>query len=332
MLLPKIFIIGTDEYTGKRSNLINFIKNVSKVDKERSDPVYNVLLEGTIINESNIESFNRSIDRLENLENGILDDYSGEYLSTDVGHALYENNISEINVHKLEKTIEIEIEKYRKCNPLISDEESLMEVIDSLFISKIDNSKYTDLSRMKNKDAQAFYAMFFSWKIENKPFKFIVNKFIKYWDSIKEGSKKEMVFVGKWGDEVFGEGYIQNWVNINKKTKFQKINLAIVRIKEEDDFLDYNLFKFIEVLNDMKLINDNFYLRLKYGTIDKSVISLINDGFSRGLSELIVSNYKDYLSLSIENSVIIDGNIINNMQMNEESEMLILEAKLNIGL
>ncbi|MTB65397.1 hypothetical protein GKR48_00840 [Providencia sp. wls1943] len=59
---------------------------------------------------------------------------------------------------------------------------------------------------------------------------------------------------------------------------------------------------------------------------------LINDGFSRGLSELIVSNYKDYLSLSIENSVIIDGNIINNMQMNEESEMLILEAKLNIGL
>lgn len=331
-LLPAIFIIGTEQYTGKKTNLSDFIKKVSKVDSKRFDQVNNVLLNETIINEYNIDEFNRSIDDLENLEQGIVPDYKGKYVETEIGKILYENNISELNIHDCEHIIQEEIDYYRQNHDLISDEESLISLISSLFINKIiDDGKYNELTRLKNLDAQKFYAMFLTWKVKNTPFKLIIRNFISYWNSIPKDTQKEFVFVGKWGDETFGNGYREYWVNINKKTNAEKINLAIVRIKEEDDFLDYQIFKFIEVINEVGLIEETFYLKIKYGTKDKRIISLINDGFSRGLSDLLVSKYDRHLIISKNGDVTIDKEMMKAMVENKESEMLLLEAKLNIG-
>lgn len=331
-LLPAIFIIGTDQYSGKKSDFLNFIKKVSKVDVKRQDQINNILLEQTEINEYNIDEFNNSIDNLENLEEGIVPDYDGKYVQTTIGKILYENNISEIDIHTHEHEIEKQIEYYRENNSLISDEETLINLIFYFFINKMDDGeKYNELSRLKNTDAQKFYAMFLSWKIKNTPFKLIIRNFIKYWDSIPENSQKEFVFVGKWGDETFGNGHRPHWVNISKKTKVEKINLAIVRIKEEDDFLDYQILKFIEVLNDISLIDEEFYLKLKYGTMNKNIIILINDGFSHSLSELIISKYQSFISTSKSGDLLIRKEIIKKMTDNKESELLLLEAKLNLG-
>ncbi|EIA5651137.1 DEAD/DEAH box helicase [Escherichia coli] len=331
-LLPQIFIVGTDLYSGKKPNFVDFIKKVSKVDSKRNDQVNNVLLKETEINEYNIEDFNNSMDNLENLEQGIVQGYNGEYVETEIGKILYENNVSEINIHEHEYEIEKQINHYRHSNELITDEKILIQLISNLFINKIkDGDKYNELSRLKNVDAQNFYAMFLSWKIKNTPFKLIIRNFLNYWDSIPENTERELVFVGKWGDETFGNSHRQHWVNINKKTRSEKINIAIVRIKEEDDFLDYQIFKFIEVLNEINLIDEEFYLKLKYGTINKKVISLVNDGFSRSLSELIISKYNNYFTLSESGDITLSKKIIKAMMNNNESEILMLETKLNIG-
>ncbi|CTQ14472.1 DNA helicase-like protein, putative (fragment) [Klebsiella variicola] len=253
-------------------------------------------------------------------------------METEIGKILYENNISELNIHDCEHIIQEEIDHYRQNQDLISDEESLISLISSLFINKIiDDGKYNDLTRLKNLDAQKFYAMFLTWKVKNTPFKLIIRNFLSYWNSIPKDTQKEFVFVGKWGDETFGNGYREHWVNINKKTNAEKINLAIVRIKEEDDFLDYQIFKFIEVINEVGLIEETFYLKIKYGTKDKRIISLINDGFSRGLSDLLVNKYDRHLIISKNGDVTIDKEMMKAMVKNKESEMLLLEAKLNIG-
>ncbi|BEO47880.1 hypothetical protein SMQE20_24390 [Serratia marcescens] len=150
-LLPAIFIIGTEQYTGKKTNLSDFIKKVSKVDSKRFDQVNNVLLNETIINSYNIDEFNKSIDDLENLEQGIVPDYKGKYVETEIGKILYENNISELNIHDCEHIIQEEIDYYRQNNDLISDEKSLISLISSLFINKIiDDGKYNELTRLKN--------------------------------------------------------------------------------------------------------------------------------------------------------------------------------------
>ncbi|ENE0024757.1 hypothetical protein ABMH49_004532, partial [Escherichia coli] len=165
-LLPQIFIVGTDLYSGKKPNFVDFIKKVSKVDSKRNDQVNNVLLKETEINEYNIEDFNNSMDNLENLEQGIVQGYNGEYVETEIGKILYENNVSEINIHEHEYEIEKQINHYRHSNELITDEKILIQLISNLFINKIkDGDKYNELSRLKNVDAQNFYAMFLSWKI-----------------------------------------------------------------------------------------------------------------------------------------------------------------------
>ena len=326
-LLPQIFIVGTDLYSGKKPNFVDFIKKVSKVDSKRNDQVNNVLLKETEINEYNIEDINNSMDNLENLEQGIVQGYNGEYVETEIGKILYENNVSEINIHEHEYEIEKQINHYRHSNELITDEKILIQLISNLFINKIkDGDKYNELSRLKNVDAQNFYAMFLSWKIKNTPFKLIIRNFLNYWDSIPENTERELVFVGKWGDETFGNSHRQHWVNINKKTRSEKINIAIVRIKEEDDFLDYQIFKFIEVLNEINLIDEEFYLKLKYGTINKKVISLVNDGFSRSLSELIISKYNNYFTLSESGDITLSKKIIKAMMNNNESEILMLDT------
>jgi hypothetical protein len=64
--------------------------------------------------------------------------------------------------------------------------------------------------------------MFLSWKIKNTPFKLIIRNFLNYWDSIPENTERELVFVGKWGDETFGNSHRQHWVNINKKQDLRR--------------------------------------------------------------------------------------------------------------
>ena len=55
----------------------------------------------------------------------------------------------------------------------------------------------------------------------------------------------------------------------------QRIRVAaIVRIKEEQDFIDNNLIKYVEVLYDLGLIEDKFYAQIKYGTEEDLVKEL----------------------------------------------------------
>ena len=68
-----------------------------------------------------------------------------------------------------------------------------------------------------------------------------LSSFMRYWKSlIKDKDKDKLVFVGRWGDTV-RDGVKPLWTDISKKTEEQLINLAIVRIKEEQDFFPLNL-------------------------------------------------------------------------------------------
>ena len=106
------------------------------------------------------------------------------------------------------------------------------------------------------------------------------------------------------------------------------INLAIVRIKEEQDYLDNIIMKYIEVLNDLCMVDEILYLKIKYGTSDKRKVLLVKNGLSLGLSNLIVDKYADYLVIDYESNSVeyIDG-IIEMMTQNEENEVLLYELK-----
>jgi hypothetical protein len=301
MLMPEVHIVGTDEYSRVGSNFHSFCDKVMGVAKVDKDIIENVLLEGTKITEKNQEKYDDVMIRLENIEVGITNTNDYPHVETKVGLKLLESNISEIDIFANELSIEERLSQFKITNNLISDSNTLMSVIYDAFISFIDpentNGK-NSLLRLKSDKAQTFYAMFLDWNIEKAPLPVMIQRFIKYWDGLPINTP---VFVGSWGDTKKEDQHREVFTYINLKTVSEKINLAIVRIKEEEDFFDYVIFRFIDILNELELIDADFYKLAKYGTTNKIVINLIQNGFSRGVSEMLLKDYRHLLEFNNEN-------------------------------
>ncbi|TOH84649.1 hypothetical protein, partial [Vibrio parahaemolyticus] len=69
-----------------------------------------VLLEVVDIVDGNKKEYKDAITRLENLENGVVNDYQYKYTKTEVGNLLIANSVSEIEVFDKELEIHQTIE------------------------------------------------------------------------------------------------------------------------------------------------------------------------------------------------------------------------------
>jgi hypothetical protein len=144
-------------------------------------------------------------------------------------------------------------------------------------------------------------------------------------------NKETLIYVdSKWGEEVRG-GYVPLWVDIKNKNFKQRVNLAIVRINDEQEFLDNVLFKFIDILYELEIIEKTFYYKIKYGTDDLRKIILMKNGVSYSLSHLLIDNYLQYLDINIENEFFnISSQVIDTMQYNDENEIMMFEVKQHV--
>ena len=199
-----------------------------------------------------------------------------------------------------------------------------------LFFSKIedDGYRFNNLKRLKEKEAQNFYKMLINWRIMGLTMKQMINEIVGYWNTLR-GEKAKLVFVGKWGDKIRG-GYRTLWTDITNKDEIEKVNLAIVRLKEEYDFIDNEIIKYIEILNSLLLIEERLYLNIKYGTDKSEKIALLNCGISNTLSNLLHEKYRDYYTAYTDrNIVMFSDNLISEMKKNGENGILISEVKMN---
>jgi len=330
-LQPEIHIVGTDDYIRANARLHTFCENVMRVSKNDKDVIENVLLDGASINDKNEGDFDRAMSRLENLEPGITGEYECHVVDTEVGLKLLENNVTEINVFESEHKIKNVLEQSASSNGIIRDSNALMALIYDAFVSFIDpnnNNQRNSLLRLQSDKAQTFYAMFLDWRIEKAPMPVMIQRFIKYWEKLPENTP---VFVGSWGDTKKDEGeHRESFTYITGKTLGEKINLAIVRIKEEEDFFDYVIFRFIDILNELELIDEAFYKLVKYGTTDYRVITLIKNGFSRGVAELLMKNYIAFIKFVDDDGVWVDPEIHYRLNIDKVGFLQRYEVSLNV--
>lgn len=185
--------------------------------------------------------------------------------------------------------------------------------------------------RLKQDSARMFYAMFLSWLMRSAPFSELIKRFLSYWQRLaKDSTHDGLVYVWRWGD-ITRYGQRPLWVNIREKSEIDKVNLVILRIKEEQDFVENKIVKFIEVLNDLELIEEDIYKKIKYGTSDAIAIIMIKNGYSNSLAKLLLGKYRDYLEVNTEkNMVVTKPAIINQMERNGENDLFIFETKYNI--
>lgn len=331
-LLPEIHIMGTTEYSRAGANLKSFCEKVMGVTKKDKDEIENVLLEGATIEEGNKDDFNKAMTRLENLQPGIAADHDCPRVRTQVGLKLLESNISEIDVFDVEQGIEVVLARFSDENGRVKDSNTLMALIYKAFIAFIDSDtvKNSPLLRLKSEKAQTFYAMFLDWNIENAPLPVMIHRFVKYWEGLPRDTP---VFVGKWGDTTTqdGDAHREQFTYMTGKGIGEKINLAIVRIKEEEDFFDHVLFRFVEVLNELDLLDDTFYKLVKYGTANAEAIAMINNGFSKGVAQLLLGSYRSFVSFREDGSVVIKPSIHRRLVANKVGFLQRHEISLNVA-
>ena len=325
-LLPEIHIIKGN-YCRKDFNANNFIKGRKILVKDFDnieDEVQNPLLVNTKAEKSEKETAEEILENLSSVD-VITVDYEKKP-KTRIGQLCFENNVNIFDILKVENQLNSELGSVIKAQSL----DTVFSILDFLFFSKIDDEGYNfnNLKRLKEPETQSFYKMLINWRIIGFTMKEMIDEIVGYWNTLREEQAK-FVFVGKWGDKIRG-GHKKLWTDITEKDEVEKVNLAIVPLKEEYDFIDNEIIKYIEILNSLALIEEKIYLKIKYGTDNQEKIALLNCGISNALSKLLHEKYSSYYTAYIDRSIVMfSENLIAEMRKNGENGILISEAKMN---
>ena len=171
--------------------------------------------------------------------------------------------------------------------------------------------------------------MLIDGRANNASFSEMIANFLRYW----EESDLDEVYVGRWGEIAREGSHRESWVRISEKSHSQRINLAIVRIKEEQDIVDNHILKFLEVLNDLGKIPERLYLEIKYGTTNAEKIRLINNGFNSALAGRLIDSYGSYVQESeSDEAITLQPELIDKMRDEGENEILVFAAALHMGI
>lgn len=326
-LEPQIYLVF-GKYFAQNANCESFLRNVAKVEQNYKDAVDNVLLSEAKITADNEEKLRQASEFIENYENGVVEDYQERYTNTVAGKACIMNGITEFDVFAYEVTIQQQVDAYQGESLKISDSNTLLETINELFIQHLPDNGAESLKRLENKEARKFYSMMFEWRVKNKSYAEMISLFVGYWHQLYKKDRNVMVYVGKWGDVKRPGSNVARYTKFVGKNRTQVVNLAIVRIKEEQDFIDNTLIKYIEVLHDLDLIEDGFYAQIKYGTDDERTICLIKNGLSLSSAMLLIKKYGDHLQIDIPASTVVYGkNLVAEMIKAEENQIQIYEIQ-----
>lgn len=326
MLEPEIYLL-VGKFSRAKANIDTFLKSHARANVKIVDEIKNVLIKPEKTAEDK-KMAKAALEVLENIEPNTVEVNGISYAKTEIGKLCYKNNISEFDIRLNENKLNSRVSKWK--GKLIDNEETLIEAIYDVFLKEIEITK-AELERFENAAARKFYTMVLSWRTKGTSYKQLIARFLNYWETLTN----KMVYAGsRWGEEPFDENSRNNlYVNLNKKTETQKINLAIVRIKEEQDLVDNNLIKFVEVLFDLELVEKKFYERIKYGSSDQKIICLLKNGFSIELSKTITKIiYRPFVQIDpVKDEILIQPGIISQMEAAGENKILIFEIGYHLN-
>lgn len=163
----------------------------------------------------------------------------------------------------------------------------MMDKIEYLFLRDIESIDDFEISRLSHPEARNYYETHIL-VAQKKSLNENINAQIRYFKQ-KAGSQDSKMYFGRsYGEEPYETESYPNfsdnaYVDLANKNDRQLVNLAVVKLKMEDDFVSFKVNKFIVMLFDYGLISDDEYNRYIYGTADEKKIRLTKYGLSVGM-------------------------------------------------
>ncbi|WP_283686153.1 DEAD/DEAH box helicase [Dysgonomonas sp. Marseille-Q5470] len=317
-LIPHIFFLENKEYNSGYESMINKIKLLRKRtfpdevtnpnlkeynDKknEHKDEDKDIYLQNNILINSLINPFQDS------------DEHVLSHIVENQIYEFYDEKMTFDGQKELAKKINAKLIIYKR--DLVNQNYTLLDKIYFFFVlelmSKDNNDKKSDkaIKRLHHEDTRNFYTNFITniirYSISDK-IKWFYNNFLY---RIKE-NKGILLYVGHSFGEVNRESqsydHSQNvYVNLENKSEIELINLALVKLKIEEDFVSFKLNKMIFMLYDLEVISEEEYNSYVYGTTDIIIINYCKLGLSiSSISKLILDDQIHNIALNEYGNII----------------------------
>lgn len=296
-LNPTVHFINSNEFGSKRGNMSNKIKLLRSglLLDEVKNPVllnyhHNVTPETS--GEGGNEYFFDDINIVREKEDFLI--YQENDPDVKLKHILIESGLdSEYNNFELAYSLlKHRIEKLKSTQVWI-----MADVVDKIylfFIKELEyNLKNKELSRLEKIPARNFYRMFIE-RLHTLNLKDHIQKMLQYFYIIKDNFEERYFYVGKsYGEiehpnEIFSGYNSKNYINLAIKNHKELVNIALIKIKIESDFVAYSLNKFVNVLLELSLISESEYNKFMYGTEDRKYTEFVQLGLSSSLINFLI--------------------------------------------
>lgn len=295
--LTKLFCPINFVKTIKYGSNQSFMNKIQLLRCDEKDNVENPLLIASKPTEKDINNIKK-----------IEDEYIESYASKTVKSILIKNGINVFykNFEIIYPKLDIIIKNAKRKAKKITNKEQLIDLIVSIYITEFSNEEIIDyeLLRLSRNKAKKYYKNYIN-NLYYADIKVKIGYFLNYFKGMKE--EDSLFYIGdSFGEEKYvSENYkgTRNvYIDLRKhKNLKERINLAVIKSKIEDDFLSYKLAKMVKSLFDLELIDENLYNNYLYNTNDIKTINLLKLGLSFQLINFVKSNNLND-EISIESS------------------------------
>ena len=275
-LTPQIHFIDSEIYS-KSAKMENKIKLLRS--KIFNDDIKNPLLKNYDINK--VETSTEKQLELK-IKNEKIQEQEELILNTSINndnklkYLLIKNNVINFYKNSSETILSIQnrIESYK--NDTEYQNNNIIDKLYTVFIKDLDESiSDYEIKRLKNEQARNFYKLF----LRNTP-KPLHEKIIQ-----RSTVLDKCYYIGETFGEIkhptrFYENPKDVYVNLTNKEDKYLINLSVVKICLEEDFVNYKLNNFFNLMLDLDLISTDEYNETVLGTTSPNKIKLINLGLS----------------------------------------------------
>lgn len=284
-LLPQIHFINSVEYNGSKFQMkkkIELLRNNFFKDDIKNPTLLNFDIDSIDLEDR------EKVEKIISNEHLVISDGHNEvtefkkYLINSGIYSMYELNDENVlmDFMKQVKSIDKQIPGWEQLN--------IIDKIHKTFIfNLVKYIKDYEINRLDIEEARNFYKMY----IFNKQ-RYSLNKNIqdtfRYFKT-RKSKEGNYLYIGETYGEIEkpSENYRGKakkvYIDLINKKDEELINLVIVKLKLEDDFISYKLNKFVIALFDFNLISEHEYHRIIYGTNDEKKIKLIKTGLSVNL-------------------------------------------------
>lgn len=220
-------------------------------------------------------------------------------------------SIYDIDNKKFLNKLMIRIEKY-KDPPSEWINSDIIDKVHTVFIDRLEEFIIDyEFLRLTNLQARNYYKMYL-FKFRVNSLKDNIYSTVSYFkERIREGNN--MFYIGNSYGEVgkqtdnYSNSSNEVYVDLSTKTDAEIVNLAIVKLKIEEDFVNYQLNKFVVTLYDYVLISQDEYHLSVYGTNDNKGINFIKTGLSLNLiNRLQKDDQLKHIHLDDNNNLVTD--------------------------